>query len=74
MNTPAKKMTTRANKATIEAELFNSISNLDTTWLRLWQAENKVTLPAGWDEICAAFNRVQRAATRAINAIPEDDQ
>lgn len=73
MTTPAKKITRCAKKTTIEAGLFNSILDLDETWKRIWRTENKAALPAGWDEIADAFNRVQRAATRAINAIPKDN-
>lgn len=87
MNTPAKKSKRRAKKVNIETELFRAIHNLDFARERLEAAkqlnppfEDNPTdeyvelLRLRRDDHRKACARVSKAATRAINAIPEDDQ
>lgn len=87
MNTPAKKSKRRAKKVNIETELFRAIANLDFARERLEAAkllnppfeenptaDDQDVLRLRRDDWFKAWARVNKAATRAINAIPEDDQ
>ena len=87
MNTPAKKSKRRAKKVNIETELFRAIHNLDFARERLEAAkqlnppfeenptdDDRDVLRLRRDDHRKACDRVNKAATRAINAIPEDDQ
>lgn len=83
----AKKNNCRASKANIETELFRAIANLDFARERL-EAAKQLNPPFNdpptaedaellrlrqndWDK---AWTRVNKAADRAVDAIPEDNQ
>lgn len=80
-------MTRRAKKSNIETELFRAIANLDFARERLEAAkqlnppfeddptdEDKELLRLRTDDHRKAWSRVNKAAGRAIDAIPEDNE